>query len=408
MRRPIDVQVADVWRESTRVGTITRTASGSIFEYTEEAFAAHAAEPGGVALHLPWHRRRTETRGANLHSYFAGLLPEGLRLRVLVSRIKTSADDLLSLLIAAGADTVGDLSVLPQGAPLPSQPSASAWKPGDVVFAEVLAESLAAMGAGSAEPTVPGVQEKISASTISLPLRPAGRGAFILKVNPADKPRLVENEAFFMAMARACGLRTANARLVCDREGNPGLLVERFDRSWDRGGKRLRRIHQEDACQFLDRYPADKYRIHCAQIAEGLQEFAAAPIAEVARFLQLLAFSYLIANGDLHAKNVSLLADGPRSGFRLSPAYDLLSTLPYGDTRMALPFEGRDDNFRRAHFVAFGTRFGVKPPATERMLDLLCEKAGPWLERLDEIGLEPRQTAHLRRTMAKRIEQLAG
>jgi hypothetical protein len=50
----------------------------------------------------------------------------------------------------------------------------------------------------------------------------------------------------------AGGLATAETRLVFDRDGRSGLLVTRFDR---RAGRRL---HQEDACQLLDRYPADK------------------------------------------------------------------------------------------------------------------------------------------------------
>ena len=114
----------------------------------------------------------------------------------------------------------------------------------------------------------------------------------------------------------------------------------------------------------------------------------------------------LVGNGDLHAKNVSILADGPGASYRLSPAYDLLSTLPYGDRTMALPFEGRDARLRRMHFLAFGNRYGVREEATARLLDQLCERAAPWLPRLEEIGLEPRRTADLRRTIAARLEEL--
>jgi serine/threonine-protein kinase HipA len=203
------------------------------------------------------------------------------------------------------------------------------------------------------------------------------RHAFILKLNPPDKHRLVENEHFFMRMAKDCGLLTAETRLVHDREGH-----------------------------FLDRYPSDKYRISCSDIAKGLRETCLAPIPETARFLRLVAFSYLIAKGDLHSKNVSILANGPAGGFRFSPAYDLLTTLPYGDRRMALKFEGRDDNLRRSGFVAFGERFGVKPAATHRILDELCDRVGPWIARLEEVRFEPRKTRHLRDIMEKRREDL--
>ena len=154
------------------------------------------------------------------------------------------------------------------------------------------------MGSPKSEPTLPGVQEKVSASTISFPLRLSGRSAAILKLNPKDKPRLVENEAFFMQMAKSCGLEVAPTRLVHDRFDRPGLVVERFDRLWRKDEKRLSRVHQEDACQFLDRYPADKYRLTCAEIAGALLQLCVAPLPELARFIELVAFSYLIANGD--------------------------------------------------------------------------------------------------------------
>src|SRR5277367_3336783 len=112
-----------------------------------------------------------------------------------------------------------------------------------------------------------------------------------------------------------------------------------------------------------------------------------------------------IGNGDLHAKNVSVVdAD---VGWVLSPAYDLLSTRPYRDRSMALQFEGRDDNFRRKHFVAFGRRFAVGEKAIHALLDKLRESIPAWLPRLGEIGLPEKREADLRRTIQKRLEDLS-
>jgi hypothetical protein len=57
----------------------------------------------------------------------------------------------------------------------------------------------------------------------------------------------------------------------------------------------------------------------------------------------------------------------------------LLTTLPYGDTQMALKLDARDDNLRRGDFVRFGERFGVRPGATEAILDSLVELGTPYL-----------------------------
>jgi serine/threonine-protein kinase HipA len=53
---------------------------------------------------------------------------------------------------------------------------------------------------------------------------------------------------------------------------------------------------------------------------------------------------------------------------------------------MALRMEGRDAKLARAHFLAFGARHGVREHAVVSMIDQLCDRAPPWIERLDEIG----------------------
>ena len=401
-KAPTRVERADVWRDGELAGHLERTVRGSRFRHTDDFLARH--EGGrGIAVNLPLSRTPAETTGVNLHPFFAGLLPEGLRLRVLLDTVKTSADDLFSLLLAAGGDTAGDVYVVPAG----EQPSvaADAVRDDAASFRELLQRSLERMGT-SAEPVLAGVQEKISAATIAFPVRTGSRRKrAILKLEPANLPLLVENEAFFMKMAADLGLETAPVSVVRDQEGARGLLVERFDRVWSREERRVRRVHTEDACQFLDRYPTDKYVVTCADIAERLS-VCSAPVPARDRFLRLVAFSYLICNGDLHAKNVSILATD--AGFVLSPAYDLLTTLPYGDRRMALALDGRDDNLKRKSFVAFGERFGVRAKATSAMLDELCDRSDRWITHLEEIGFGARQTADLRRTIAKRRNDLGA
>jgi serine/threonine-protein kinase HipA len=56
-----------------------------------------------------------ETEGVNLHTFFAGLLPEGLRFEALVRAAKTSRDDLFSLLLLAGSEAIGDVRVMAIG-----------------------------------------------------------------------------------------------------------------------------------------------------------------------------------------------------------------------------------------------------------------------------------------------------
>jgi serine/threonine-protein kinase HipA len=384
-------------------GRIERSTRGAIFEYDADFLedARAARQERGIAYGLPIEGKRVETLGTNLHPFFAGLLPEGIRLDALVRRVKTSRDDLLSLLMEAGADCIGDVHVVPDGEPPVVHRGFDLAKPETLRFCDILQESLA--GKRGQEPSLPGVQDKVSAAMISLPVRGQKGAEYILKLNPVRMPRLVENEHFFLRMASACGLITAKATLTHDKDGAAGLLVQRFDRVPVKKSERLE-LHQEDACQFLERYPSDKYLLSCSDIASGIQELSSAPIIEVSKLIRLIAFSYLIANGDLHAKNISLQTIGNTIG--LTPAYDLLSSLPYGDRTMALALDGKTDNFKRRGLVAFGLRYGVRSAATESILDELCEVAPKWIAELGEIGLEPKKTADLARVMRKRSADL--
>ena len=79
MKDPRTIEKADVYCGDERVGTLSRTQAGCVFTYEEAFHLRHQHLLGGIALHLPYEKRRHEHRGDNLHPYFAGLLPEGCR-----------------------------------------------------------------------------------------------------------------------------------------------------------------------------------------------------------------------------------------------------------------------------------------------------------------------------------------
>jgi serine/threonine-protein kinase HipA len=141
------------------------------------------------------------------------------------------------------------------------------------------------------------------------------------------------NEHLCLAAARLLGLAAARTH-VETFEDESAIIVERFDRA--RRDGMITRIHQEDLCQALSIAPARKYQADGgptpARIAELLRSTLPAPDAEtdVWRFADALAFNWLIAGTDAHAKNYSLLLSG--SQIRLAPLYDIASILPYDDS----------------------------------------------------------------------------
>jgi serine/threonine-protein kinase HipA len=69
----------------------------------------------------------------------------------------------------------------------------------------------------------------------------------------------------------------------------------------------------------------------------------------------LLVFNYLIANGDAHLKNYSLI-ETEQGDFVLSPAYDLLCTaLHIDDSPLALHGGLYEGDYNEKAFLNFGT-----------------------------------------------------
>lgn len=396
-----DVTSARVLKGDRLAGRLTRLPTGDDVAFTyDQEYVADVGRP--VAFTLPLTTQPVTTRGGAVPAFFAGLLPEGRRFDALVAAVKTSPDDELSLLLAVGQDCIGDVRILAEADDVPDLGSpVNLTLPHEVCFHDVFEQALDPFAVGGAE-ALPGVQDKISTAMLSLPVRTAGAQA-LLKLTPRGLPRLVENEAFFMTMAAACGLTVARTDILTDRDGHTGLLVERFDRRVTPEG--LERIPQEDAVQLAGRWPASKYRMSTREVFDATLATTPAKIALAPNLLRLFAFSYLIGNGDLHGKNVSAYGADPDL-WQITPAYDLLSTLPYGDRRMALQLDGHDDNLRGSAFVGFGERVGVRERVTRRLLTDLTDRAEPLLNGVERIGLDDRRTADLLAVMHKRLADL--
>ncbi|WP_375479091.1 type II toxin-antitoxin system HipA family toxin [uncultured Jatrophihabitans sp.] len=394
-----EVERADVYKSGDRAATLTRTADGLEFRYLEDWIAA-----GGpaVATTLPVRAEPVLRAAGALPSYFAGLLPEGRRLGALRRAVKTSADDELSLLLAVGADAVGDVQVVPTGVtPAEVPPRIAIDELGETSFADLLAE----LGIRAQRMALPGVQDKTSAAMINLPVARAGE-RFILKLNPiSEYPHLVENEAFFLDAARASGLTVPPHNLVVDRDAAPGLLVRRFDRVTVAG--ELRALAVEDGCQAAGRPPADKYRLGTDQTFAALSAVCDASVLAARELIRQLAFAYLTGNGDGHAKNFSVLQE--QSGeWRVSPVYDVPCSHLYGDTTMAMSLGGRTGSeFGAKDFVGLGGALGVPERATRRVLAELTDRADRWLPELDALPFDRGQVSKLRRVIQQRRSRLA-
>jgi serine/threonine-protein kinase HipA len=154
------------------------------------------------------------------------------------------------------------------------------------------------------------------------------------------------NEHVCLDAARRVGLVVARTR-VAQFGDETAIVVDRYDRR--RRDGRLVRIHQEDVCQALGILPSRKYQNEggpsATDVARLLRAVMPPQVADRAlwQFLDALAWNWLIAGTDAHAKNYSLLLAAGQ--VRLAPLYDVASALPYGSHEKKLRFAmkiGRD------------------------------------------------------------------
>ncbi len=357
------IDIADVYKAGRLAARLRRVDDGIAFDY----LPGYIDDGLPIATSLPLDAATQLTSGGAVPPFFAGLLPEGRRLANLRRTVKTSADDELSLLLAVGRDPVGDVQIVAAGEPAErGEPLMVVERSfAEVRFADVLAQ------AGIVDPSaLPGVQDKGSAKGLSLPVGVAG-DRYILKIEPPEHPHIVANEAYFLDVARAAGLLTADSEVVADADGRVGLLVRRFDRIGHADGSAAA-LECEDACQLLNRWPADKYNVSTEEMAGAVSAACGAPVVAARDLFRQVCLAWLTGNGDLHAKNISVLtgADGER---RVAPAYDLPSTVPYGDTTLALSVEGRTSGVSLRRLVDLAAAIGVRERAAVRVIDGLLD-----------------------------------
>ena len=217
----------------------------------------------------------------------------------------------------------------------------------------------------------------------------------ILKFQSPHYPSLVENEWATMELARRTGLHVAPVRLITFEDDSPfrgnSLIVERYDipmrSSLEKEPSRIDLVLQEDACSLLLLKRNDKYKTSVERIADALRE--AGLSVELAsqgmwRLLEHVAFSWMVGNGDLHAKNIStvrLIRSGELGAppviraVEYSPLYDLLNTIvSIPDDDFAIPVNGKRNNLRPRDIASIAERWKGNKRIAEELIEQLASK----------------------------------
>ena len=204
-------------------------------------------------------------------------------------------------------------------------------------------------------------------------------GRYILKPQTDAYRALPELEDLTMHMAEAAKIAVVPHSLIRFADGELCYITRRIDR--ERNGMK---IAMEDMCQLSERLTEYKYKGSYEQIAKQIKKYSATPQLDLVNYWEVVVFSWITGNSDMHLKNFSLYKTP--LGYTLTPAYDLLSTaivMPEDKEELALTLNGKKARIKRSDFEKSIIASGVN----EKVLDNIAKKFRKalikWLDLID-------------------------
>jgi len=280
----------------------------------------------------PW------VKNQRLHPILSNLLPEGALRELIAQSLKTHIDNEFQMFSYLGQDLPGALVATPM------EPEDV---PENVLSTHGKAKAIRFEGKDRENKfSLAGIQMKFSMKEKDgrYNLTKNGElGDWIIKTPSTRHKHVPLNEYTAMSLAALAGVDIPDIKLVelnkLDNLPHINLpdeklafAIKRFDREDNT------RIHMEDFAQVLVKYPHKKYdSANYEQIGKVIYNFSGDGLSDAQQLARRLLVNILLANGDAHLKNWSLLYQDQVMP-RLSPAYDIVTTSVYIDneTQFAL------------------------------------------------------------------------
>jgi serine/threonine-protein kinase HipA len=233
--------------------------------------------------------------------------------------------------------------------------------------------------------TITGVQPKLSlglSNEIDVPERltiVGLLGEYILKPQASLYSNLPEIEDLTMHLAEISKIKTVQHSLIKLKSGQLAYITKRIDRN---NGKKL---HMEDMCQLTERLTEHKYKGSYEQIAKAIKKYSANPGLDVTDYYEVVLFSFLTGNNDMHLKNFSLLKRNLT--YDLCPAYDLVASelvVEGDDEDLALNLNGKKKKINRKDFENVMNSAGLDQKVIENIFKKYKKLLPKWAQFIDE------------------------
>jgi len=373
----------------------------NVLSFAEE-FKSDVGRPTFSLITHPWFPRSEKimsepwARNQRLHPTLSNLLPEGSLRELIAQGLKVHVDNEFHILSYLGADLPGALVAEPmEPDDVPDSVLNTHGKVRAIRFDKVSPENKFSLA---------GVQMKFSMKEKD------GRynlskgdvlGDWIVKTPSTKHKDVPVNEYTAMKLAELVGVGIPEIKLVelnkLDNlpqinlpDEKLAFAIKRFDRDDDV------RMHMEDFAQVLVKDAHEKYNsANYEQIGRIIYGYSGDGLADAQQFARRLLVNILLAKGDAHLKNWSLIYSDKITP-RLSPAYDIVTTSVYidGERNYALNLGKTKDwyDVSMANFQSWADRAEIPWRVIKPHLDDVLDKArNLWREAIQDL---PMNEAH--------------
>ncbi len=169
---------------------------------------------------------------------------------------------------------------------------------------------------------------------------------YIIKPQSETYTSLPENEDLCMHLAHEYEIKAATHGLIRLPSGSLAYIAKRFERDGEK------KLACEDLCQLTETLTEHKYRGSYEKTGKTINQYSSQAGLDMLRYFELVVFSFITGNADMHLKNFSML-EGDDGVFALSPAYDLVSTalvIKNETEQMSLTLNGKRNKITKKEF----------------------------------------------------------
>lgn len=231
-------------------------------------------------------------------------------------------------------------------------------------------------------------------------------GGYIMKPPSPEYDQMPQIEDLSMHLAALCGIKTALHGLLPLNDGALAYVTKRFDR------KGKKKIPVEDLCQLSELPTEQKYRASHEMVGKVIRRYSSFPGDDALRFFELVLFSFIIGNNDMHLKNFSMFT-GDAQRIVLTPAYDILSvrlllSANEDPEELALPLNGKKSRLGAKDFYLFSERLGIPENVAKKIMRHQFAAKEEMTALINKSFISMDLRAHFHELIASRVARLSA